>query len=213
MSESAARSLGCIRHGFTLLEILVVVAIIGLLVAILMPSLAKAREQAREAKCLSNLRTLAQAMIMYADDHQGRLPNANPPWTVGDPVAALEVLSSLAKNYVKSPEPFHCPSDTDPVPQKIESADYLKPDSARVSYDFYSVWWLPEYGPKLTRIKYAPLAWDLEGGMPVPHPFQNHGNKGGNVAHADGHAEWHPQHKWERSNWPSPAGRFYRPNH
>jgi prepilin-type processing-associated H-X9-DG protein len=189
----------------------VVVAIIGLLVAILMPSLGKAREQARRAQCLSNLRTLAQGMIMYSDDHHGRLPNANPPKTVGDPAATKQVMAVLAKTYLKSPEPFHCPSDSDPVPQRIDTAEYMQPNSARVSYDFYSIWWMPEYGPKLIKIKYAPLAWDLEGGMPAPHVFQNHGTKGGNVAHADGHAEWQPQHKWDRSNWPSPGHRFYEP--
>lgn len=64
------------RHsrGFTLIEILVVVAILALLIAILLPSLARAREQVRATTCATNLRTLATAFIMYAQDNSGRFP-------------------------------------------------------------------------------------------------------------------------------------------
>jgi len=59
--------------GFTLIELLVVIAIIAGLVAILVPVLRGAREQARRAFCLSNLRQLTTAWIIYADDHDGKL--------------------------------------------------------------------------------------------------------------------------------------------
>src|SRR5687767_4948897 len=72
-SHGAARA-----GGFTLVELLVVIGIIALLVAILLPSLNKAREQANKAKCLSNLRSLGQAMVLYANDHKDRLPNSTP---------------------------------------------------------------------------------------------------------------------------------------
>jgi prepilin-type N-terminal cleavage/methylation domain-containing protein len=49
--------------GFTLIELLVVVAIIALLIAILLPSLSRAREQARIAKCLSNLKSMGPAVL------------------------------------------------------------------------------------------------------------------------------------------------------
>lgn len=64
--------------GFTLVELLVVIGIIALLISILLPSLSRAREMSHRTVCQSNLRTLAQAMTMYANQNGGRLPNGNP---------------------------------------------------------------------------------------------------------------------------------------
>ncbi len=59
--------------GFTLIELLVVIAVIALLLALLVPALRAAREQARRAVCLSNLRQLTLAWLMYAQEHNGCL--------------------------------------------------------------------------------------------------------------------------------------------
>src|SRR5690554_4373938 len=73
MQESASQ--GVVRRcGFTLIEVLVVVAIIALLVAILLPSLARAREQARGAACLSNLQQQGVGFSGYSVDNKSRLP-------------------------------------------------------------------------------------------------------------------------------------------
>lgn len=61
-------------RGFTLIEILVVVAIIALLVSILLPSLSRAREQARRAQCGSNIRQQIMACFMYAQNNRGNMP-------------------------------------------------------------------------------------------------------------------------------------------
>lgn len=58
-------------HGFTLIELMVVVAIVGLLASVLFPVLFQAREAAKKATCISNLRNMALGTIMYADDHDG----------------------------------------------------------------------------------------------------------------------------------------------
>jgi prepilin-type N-terminal cleavage/methylation domain-containing protein len=204
------------RLGFTLIEVLVVVAMIALLVAILLPSLSRARDQARRTQCTSNLRSIVQAMVMYADAHRDLLPNSNLPGSF-DPQGAINdeqntrMFIFIYNRYLKSAEVFHCPSDQDPVPPTITTIDYLASNSARVSYDYYSLWWMPEYGPKLTQVKYAPLAWDHDGGSIKPTRMQNHGTLGGNVAYSDSHAGWLPQPQWEKKSWPKYAGRFYRP--
>ncbi len=61
-------------RGFTLIELLVVIAIIAILAAILFPVFAKAREKARQTSCLSNIKQLATAALMYAQDYDEVLP-------------------------------------------------------------------------------------------------------------------------------------------
>src|SRR5215212_2164976 len=175
--------------GFTLVELLVVIGIIAVLIGLLLPALNRAREQSKRAGCLANLRTLGQSMIIYANSFKDRLPNSNPPNTAYDYDAINFVLVSFARDYVGSAGVFHCPSDETPSPLQIDTGDYTLPNSARGSYDFYSVFWQPEFGPRWVKMKRAPLAWDLLGGSLTPVADQNHGVKGGNVVFADGHAE------------------------
>ena len=67
------------RHrAFTLIEVLVVVAIIALLVAILLPSLGRARDQARKAVCGAHIHGVVQAILMYAGDYKGWTHHAHP---------------------------------------------------------------------------------------------------------------------------------------
>src|SRR5258705_7551820 len=162
------------EKGFTLVELLVVIGIIAVLIGILLPSLARARESSRRTQCLANLRTLGQAMHLYANINKDRLPDGNrrSDWT--DSVGQSAIMVEFNRTYVKSPGAFHCPSDFDPQPGKIENADYLVDNSARVSYEFFFLWWPQEEACRLTRMKgQAPLGWDHDAGDPkIPNPKQ-----------------------------------------
>jgi prepilin-type N-terminal cleavage/methylation domain-containing protein len=68
------------EHGFTLIELLVVISIIALLLSVLVPSLRKAKEQARNAACKNNLRQLAVGVITYAADNGGRTMETPLMW-------------------------------------------------------------------------------------------------------------------------------------
>jgi len=112
------------RRGFTLIELLVVIAIIAILAAILFPVFAQAREKARQATCLSNMKQIGLAALMYAEDWEGGMPfsRRNTPaalmpdpwggkpadWTGTGPQQTYWMHDLYP--YVKSWDLFHCPS-------------------------------------------------------------------------------------------------------
>ena len=86
-----------LKGGFTLIELLVVIAIIAILAAILFPVFAKAREKARQTKCLSNLKQIGLALQMYTSDWDDRFPIL-----YRESATSLEIVSAadLLKDYV-----------------------------------------------------------------------------------------------------------------
>ncbi|MBK8476903.1 MAG: prepilin-type N-terminal cleavage/methylation domain-containing protein [Opitutaceae bacterium] len=71
------------RESFTLVELLTVIAIIGILAAILIPVVGKVRENAQRASDLANIRSIGQAALVYAHEHNGSLPPTNLPAAAG----------------------------------------------------------------------------------------------------------------------------------
>jgi len=104
--------------GFTLIELLVVIAIIAILASILFPVFAQAREKARQTSCLSNVKQIALAMNMYAQDSDETYPpgryrfNNNDAWT-WDHYIGPYAQKSGAVVYGQGNNPYlFCPSDT-----------------------------------------------------------------------------------------------------
>ena len=112
------------RCGFTLVEMLTVIAIIAALAALLLPVLALARGRAREIVCVSNLRQIGMAMKIYCQDYDGVYPwgvdptdkytpqmwNAFPAFKAQIP--GMPMLHTLLIPYVRGASIFHCPADT-----------------------------------------------------------------------------------------------------
>ena len=100
------------RWAFTLIELLVVIAIIGILAGLLLPALAGAKERARRVFCANNLRELALAARIWADDHGGL-----PPWQLPSRLGGTRGQASILTHYQKladkiiNPKVLVCPSD------------------------------------------------------------------------------------------------------
>ncbi len=104
------------RWAFTLIELLVVIAIIAILAALLLPALANAKERARRAGCISNIRQFLLATHMYADDNEQRLPSGasdstTPNGVLDDSVAVLSrAMRTQMIQYAGAYQMLGCPS-------------------------------------------------------------------------------------------------------
>ena len=115
------------RRAFTLVELLVVVAVIAILAALLLPVLSAVQERARQTSCLNNLRQLQAGWCLYVSENNDSLPlNAcqvsiySPVWSTTNSWVAGDVTVSADLSlirmgtiypYVNSTEIYHCPSD------------------------------------------------------------------------------------------------------
>ncbi len=199
-------------RGFTLIELLVVIAIIAILAALLLPALKGAKDSARAAQCMNNLKQVAQGLMLYAEDYSQTfpafwVPPGNTHWQVltrpyfGE-TAGTPVLRSI----------LHCPADQTQWPG-------WGPTLCTAINGFED----PGYGPwpapvgvclrKTSQVRYpselclvadgasGQYSTEWGGGASIPfcgsgcmYMYLRHKN-GLNAAMADGHAEWKP------ANW------------
>lgn len=106
-------------QAFTLIELLTVIAIIGILAAILIPTISKVKNTANASRCASNLRQIGQQLIMYVGDNKGRLPNLQAlTWSgVTDP----RILDNTGKQLAHQLWSYYSPTPkvTSPTPRSV----------------------------------------------------------------------------------------------
>jgi prepilin-type N-terminal cleavage/methylation domain-containing protein/prepilin-type processing-associated H-X9-DG protein len=229
LNSPAPREAGCQLRGswlviaFTLIELLVVIAVIAILAALLLPSLARAKEKGKRVACLSNLRQLGIGSLLFAEDNEGALTGCTN---------YLHDDANWLHPYAPSAKTFTCPSTFHFVRPELRDADGLLVDlkdfaisknSPGHSYEQFG-WW--RYPPLIgtrktvqlvnTRAKRS-FAFGMNGIVPgpaetwlmvdaddlrpgstndFPDSIDNHGAEGANAVFCDGHAEWIPQHKY-----------------
>lgn len=188
------------KSGFTLIELLVVIAIIAILAAILFPVFAKAREKARQATCLSNVKQIGNAIMMYVQDYDECFPlewlGVDGPtfYNTGNLVRLTEAdpygnYQPLVYPYVKNFRVFMCPSGTWGFNAMSFAHDYGM--NCYIGYGFAATAYQPVALAAIQKpaglLLIADTPWECIDRVERIAPRHNDGAV---LAFCDGHAKW-----------------------
>jgi prepilin-type N-terminal cleavage/methylation domain-containing protein/prepilin-type processing-associated H-X9-DG protein len=207
-----------IRHrGFTLVELLVVVTVMAVLAGTALPVLARARERARQSTCLSHLRQIGQAHLLYLADWEEQLPawwQPGPPRP--EPLGPYVYWPERLQPYLRSQDVFRDPSFSwwQPWPPEVKLADYSLltwgPGGKGTPDDPFWRWPGPPLRlAQLSRPAEAIQLTDgytttsMTGGVVARHIG------GANIAFLDGHAKWMTRSQAYRVTQDGPGGYWY----
>ncbi len=212
------------RNGFTLIELLVVIAIIAILAAMLLPTLATAKEKGQRTQCVNNNKQLALAIHMYTTDNRDFLPypNWNPPWYAGwlyTPVGSSVPVPSMTNwaaafaggqlwQFLKNTSTYRCPLDRTNTTEFRLRGNKLSTYVMNGAVCHYGAIAPKTY--KLTQFRIIDYAmWepdaDLSGanyndGSSYPDAYEGlgrrHGKIGGIVLAFGGHTQWVKYRNW-----------------
>jgi len=207
------------RRGFTLIELLVVIAIIAILLAILMPSLHRAKEQGQRAACLNNLKNLQLAWMMYADENDSKIvcgdageytqPKGEIYWVQRDYLASMTtvqkekaIMDGGLWPFVKDLDCYRCPQGVRGEIRTYSIADSMNckgwdarrkmlKKTSEIKNPTYRIVFLDDGGEGFAHMG-GWTTYSVEQMWWDPPPVR-HGD-GTNYSFVDGHIDYH---KWE----------------
>jgi len=205
------------RQAFTLIELLIVIAVIAMLAAILFPVFAEAREKARQATCSTHMRQIGMALVMYRQDYDEQNVISNdcdfePHWMMGQLILA---------HYMHSYDIWRCPSDPD-VSRTVDEQDPCRTRFFSYSYNRWTDGRVNAVVDEPSKLVVFMDGGEYDGGSegncdwPIPEreqdppcskidpgyarAFSRH--QGGFLAtYYDGHAHWHRLYSLHRENF------------
>jgi len=192
-------------RGFSLIELLIVIAVIAILAALLLPALSQAKERARRTYCASSLRQIAFAALLYADEHDDSFPAqpADGALLLANGGDGRNFYDELMP-YLGQPQIWLCPS-TKPGPGRVMSyhmngliitTNGLK--SSAISQPSQTLL-IGESGQG-TRWDLAYLRPDQAGGYLYDRP-QIHHSSGCNATFVDAHVLWYADIHWNSNSF------------
>lgn len=192
--ERTVRNLLRLLHSFTLIEMLVVIAIISILAGLLLPALQAARERARQAACKNNLYNIGKACYLYAETNSEFYPYS-------ENTVCTDSLALLYPDLIPTQPSFRCPSTSDRPEIEISDIDTEFGKTKNKSFLDKPGWTSFAYDKEVgfrTVDPMTPVAADMDGtSVANPQSTTSNHRGGQNVLFYDTHVDWKAVNTWK----------------